>query len=60
LEHAPPPAPPPAPAHEEALPAGEIAMSIIADRLKQPRTRAILGAAAAVIVLRRMGRRRRY
>jgi hypothetical protein len=35
-------------------------MSIIADRLKQPRTRAILGAAAAVIVLRRMGRRRRY
>jgi hypothetical protein len=36
----------------------EIALSIIADRLKQPRTRAVLGAAAALIVLRRMARRR--
>jgi hypothetical protein len=44
--------------HEESLPVGEIALSIISDRLKQPRTRAVLGAAAALIVLRGVRRRR--
>ncbi len=36
---------------------GEIALSILSDRLKQPRTRAVLAGAAALIVLRRIRRR---
>jgi hypothetical protein len=37
---------------------GEIVLSVLSDRLKQPRTRAVLGAAAALVVLRRVRRRR--
>jgi hypothetical protein len=37
---------------------GEIALSVLKDRLKQPRTRAVMGTAAALIVLRAMRRRR--